>query len=120
MRQTSAPESRRSSGNLDLDAGDEDLLVQALTEFLRRSALEEELERFDEVGARLFDRGALARDVELRTQCDEMILFLREDRREVMLSFHGGSVYPQHGSGSCRRSRSRRQAAGWGCFCHRS
>lgn len=85
--QTSFPEKTRSLPNRDLQAGDEDLGVQSVLHLARFRALEEEPEGLDEVGARLLDGGALARDVQLRAKGNVSVALALDDPGQ--LADHG-------------------------------
>ena len=74
MRQTSAPERTRSLPNRYLELSYEDLVVRAASDFRRRSLFEEQRERLDQVGARLFYRRALARNTKFRAQGDKAVI----------------------------------------------
>ena len=54
MRQISEPERTRSLPNRNLNLGHEDLVVKAPGDFGRGRRLEEQRDRLDEVGSRLF------------------------------------------------------------------
>src|SRR5262249_36934371 len=82
MRATSRQDSMRSLCNRDLDRGDVDLAVQAFGNLGRTRRLEEQLNGFLKVGARLLDRVALAGDIDLRTQRHEAIAFALDQRRQ--------------------------------------
>lgn len=76
------PESRQRIGNLDLDPGDEDFVAQAFPDVFVRSRFEVQLEGFDQVGSRFFDRRALTGNVELRTQGNVEILIPLDNCRD--------------------------------------
>jgi hypothetical protein len=65
--QTFEPERTRSLPNGHLDLRNEDLVAQPLGNFRRRRSLEKQRQSLDQIGTRLFNRGALARNIELGT-----------------------------------------------------
>lgn len=86
--QAPAPERTRSLPNGHLNLCDKDLAVQPPRNFGRRGGLKEKRQGFDEVGARLLNRGALACDVQLGAQGDKAIVFARKYRRHLLRSLH--------------------------------
>ena len=80
IRQTSEPERTRSLPKQNLNLRHEDFLVKPSGDFGRRGCLEEQRERFNEVGSRFFNRRALAGNVEIRAERDETIIFTFDDR----------------------------------------
>jgi len=73
----SAPERILSLPNGHLSLRDEDLTVQPPRNFGRGRGLEKERQGFDEIGARLLNRGTLACDVQIGAQGDKAIVFAR-------------------------------------------
>ena len=81
--QTSRPDKRRSLPNHHLDVRNEHLGAQPAGDFRLVRGLEEQLQRFDEVGPCGLDGVALARDVELRAECDVRVVFPLDNRSQV-------------------------------------
>ena len=81
MRQVSEPERTRSLPNRHLDLRHEDFAAEAPGDFGRVCALEKESKRLDQVRSGLFDGCALARDIELRAQRYETVIFPFDDCR---------------------------------------
>ncbi len=61
-------ERTRSLPNRNLYLGDENIAVEPLGDFRRFGAFKEERQSFNEIGSRFFNRRALTRDVEFRTE----------------------------------------------------
>jgi hypothetical protein len=74
LARVAAGEAPQPPQDLDLDAGNEHVALQTPTNLRRVGGLEKERQRLDEVGARLLDRVALARDVELRAKPDVAVM----------------------------------------------
>ncbi|SPE28341.1 hypothetical protein SBA6_1100015 [Candidatus Sulfopaludibacter sp. SbA6] len=66
--------------NRDLNLSDEDLVVRASGNFEWGGRFEKQCERLDQVGARLFNRCTLARNIELRAQRHETVVFTFDNR----------------------------------------
>ena len=69
MRQTASPESGPSLGNPDLNLRDEHFRLEAPLDFRSVCAFKEQAEGLCQVVPRFFDRGTLAGDIILGTQC---------------------------------------------------
>jgi hypothetical protein len=63
--------------NGHLSLSDEDIVVQPARYFGRRGGLEKESQGFNEVGARLLNRGTLACNIQFGAQGDKAIIFAR-------------------------------------------
>ena len=94
MRQISEPDRTRSLPNRHLNLGHEDVVVKAPVNFGRGGRFEEQGERFDEVGSRLFDGRTLARNVELRAQSYEAITLTFDDRDYALRWLHSSEFTP--------------------------
>jgi len=92
MRETSEPERTRSLPNRHLDLRHEDFAVKAPVDFGRRGCLEEQCERLDEVGSRLFNGRPLTRDVKLRAQGYETVALTLYDRGYAVRWLHSPSL----------------------------
>jgi len=90
--QTSKPARTRSLPNRDLDLSYEDLAVEAARNLGWGGGFEKERKRFNEVRTCLFDRIALACDVEFRAECYKPVVFTLDDRRHLSQVRHGKIV----------------------------
>jgi hypothetical protein len=79
MRRASRPERTRSRPNRYLERGDVHLAVQSLGDLGFALSLEEQLERFLQVRPGLFDRVALAGNINLGTKRYETSSFAFDD-----------------------------------------
>src|ERR1039457_1843376 len=93
MRQISEPERTRSLPNRNLNLGHEDLVVKAPGDFGRGRRLEEQRNRLDEVGSRLFNRSTLAGNVEIRAQRYKAVVFTFDDRGQALRWLHNPSLH---------------------------
>src|ERR1051325_10781515 len=103
MAQTSAPEKTPSLPSRDLQRRHVQLALQTPLHFGSVGALNEKLHRLSKVGRRVFDRVALARDLELRTERNESVAFAVNHRCESayiahrrLRSLRRHSQLPQH------------------------
>jgi len=90
MSHTSCPDSTRSLPNrdLDVDARDENLAVQAAINFVRVRGFEEQLQRFDEIGPRRLDGFTLAGDVEFGAERHIRVVVALDDGRQLLRGRH--------------------------------
>src|SRR5450830_356996 len=102
ISQTSRPDTTRSLTNGDFDLGDEDLAAHSSRDLRGVCSLEEELEGFLEVRARLLHGAPLTRDVDLGAECDVAVALLLDDRGEELRRRHA-SHFPRSYFTPCRR-----------------
>ena len=105
MVHTACPESTRNLPNSDLDAGDVHVSVQALGNFGGVGTSKKQLERFDEIGFRLFDAVSLAGHVDFWAERHETGAFALTLTHPLPLSQlsavhvfpspHSVTLYPQ-------------------------
>jgi hypothetical protein len=76
----------------DLDLSHEDFIMETSGNLGRFCTFEEKSERFDQVCPRLFDRRALARDIELRTQRYKEFVLPFDDRGQALLMCYDPSL----------------------------
>src|SRR5438874_4446422 len=88
MRQMSKPERSRSLPNRNLDLSHENFIVKPPGDFGRFSRFKKQRERLNEVGARFFDRIALARDIEFRAQRHETIVVTFDNGGQALRRLH--------------------------------
>src|SRR5262245_30482829 len=86
---TSRPERTRSLPNRYLDAGDEHFSMQAALDFARIRGFEKELQRFDQILLRRFNRLVLTCNIELRAQCHIPVVFPLNHGRQLVRRLHG-------------------------------
>ena len=87
--QISRPERTLTLPNRDLDLGHEHVAVVPSPDLGRVRCFEKQCKCFDQVRAGLFNRHALARDVQFRTQRNEAIVFSLDDGGKSLRSLHG-------------------------------
>jgi len=93
MRQTSAPERRRSLlANRNLERTHFNVDAKALGEFGWRRRLEEELQRFSEIRASLLHRITLARNIDVRAERDVPVPFAPGHGGKASSTVHGSIV----------------------------
>jgi len=93
MRQTSAPERRRSLlANRNLERTYLNVDAKTLGEFGWRRCLEEELQRFSEIRASLLHRITLARNIDVRAESDVPVPFAPSHGGEASGDVHGSIV----------------------------
>ena len=90
--QVSEPERTRSLPNRHLDLGYEYFALKSPGNLRRRCRFKKQGKRLDEIGACLFNRCALAGDVQLRTQRYESVVFAFNDRGHLSSISHDLSV----------------------------
>jgi len=91
MRQTWRPERTRSLPNHDIERGDIDLAVQVIGDLGRPGYLEEQRQRFLEIGVGPRDRVALAGDADLGTRGDVAVSLAFDDGSEAT-GDHAGAL----------------------------
>ena len=93
MRQTSAPERRRSLlANRNLERTHFDVYPKALGEFGWRRHLEKQLQRLGEIRTSLVCRITLARNIDIRAESDVSVPFSPSDGGEASGAMHGSIV----------------------------
>jgi len=90
--QISEPESTLSLPNRHHDLGHEYLALESPVDFGGRCGFEEQRERFDQIGPRLFNRRALTGDIQLWAQCYESVILAFDDRSHVTGARHASSL----------------------------
>jgi len=93
MPEISEPERTQSLPNRNLNLGHEDLVVRAPGHFGRGRRLEEQRDRLDEVGSRLFNRSTLAGNVEVRTQRYKAVVLTFDDRGQGLRWLQNPSLH---------------------------
>jgi hypothetical protein len=79
--------------NRHLDLRHKNLVAKASIDFCRRSSFEKERKRLNEVGAGLFNRGSLARNVELRALRHKAVLLAFDNRGQALRWLHSPSLH---------------------------
>ena len=97
IRQTSSPERTRSLPNRDLDLGYEHLAMEPTSDLALIGRLEKQAKCLDKIRAGLLDRGTLARDIQLRTERDETVVFALDYGGHPLQLGHASSLTFKHG-----------------------
>ena len=92
MRQTSSPETSRSLPNRDLNLRNEHLAVHAARDLALIGYFEKQCQGLDQIGSRLYDRRALAGNINFRAKRHEGVVFSFDNRRQTLSLLHAPSL----------------------------